>query len=415
MVGRLLAAFFGLVLALGATMSARAAEPQLTLEATVEADSPEPYVGEMILLTLRGDYDAFITLERFEGIELPNFTWLQLGRDVWSKGRKNGREYTSVERRLAIYPQKPGTFTIGPFRHRLTVDDGSGRRSETIVVSNAVTLTVRPKPATNGGWWLPARNVAIEDHWDMDTARLADGATATRTVTITAEGQTAAALPPPPKVVAPWLIAFIAPETRTTEITRDGPTGTVRWQWRMRLSKAEPGRLQAFHIPWFDTQSRQMRDVVMKSRRFAYATVTAPEGSSAPIRAWNWLLPLAVGLVLPIGAALNGRRPMPAREILARFRRWLPERDALAMRSARMRGDVKAYRLAAARRLAHHGHAPERHLAEIDAALFRRAPIRAVDLRETDRRLRGLFRRPAEAGTCERQLSPRDTVPQRGR
>ena len=402
MVGRLIAMLLGLLLAIVAMSPARAAEPHLTLQATVEADSPEPYVGEMVLLTLRGDYDAFITLERFEGIELPNFTWLQLGRDVWSKGRKNGREYTTVERRLAIYPQKPGTFSVGPFRHRLTLDDGNGQRNETFVVSNAVDLTVRPRPATNGGWWLPAKTVTIDDHWDMDTARLPDGATATRTVTITATGQTAAALPPPPKVVAPWLIAFIAPEVRTTEITRDGPVGTVRWQWRMRPSKSEPGRLPAYHIPWFDTQSRQMRDLVMKSRRFAYATITAPEGTAARTRLENWLLPLLLGLSLPVGAALHRRRPVPAREILSRLRRRLPERDALVMRAALIRGDVGAYRRIAARRLSRRGLSPEQELAVIDAALFRGAVTQPVDLRQVDRRLRGLFRRqpgPTHAGS----------------
>ncbi|NDW04150.1 BatD family protein [Jiella pacifica] len=401
MVGKLIAVLFGLFLAFGAATSADAAEPDLTLEATIEADSLEPYVGEMVLLTLRGDYDAFITLERFEGIELANFTWLQLGRDVWSKSRKNGREYTTVERKLALYPQKPGTLAIGPFRHRLTLDDGSGRRSETIVASNALDLTVKPKPATDGGWWLPAKNVTIDDHWDMDTARLADGATATRTVTITAVGQTAAALPPPPKVVAPWLIAFIAPEIRTTEITRDGPVGTVQWQWRMRPSRSEPGRLPAYHIPWFDTQSREMRDLVMKSRRFAYATITAPEGSAARTRLENWLLPLALGLLLPVGAALHRRRPLPAREILARLRRWLPERDALAMRAARIRGDVRAYRRIAAKRLSRHGHAPEQELAAIDAALFRGAPVQVMDLHSLDRRLREVFHRAEAANEID--------------
>ncbi|MAU97609.1 MAG: hypothetical protein CMP81_17255 [Fulvimarina sp.] len=408
MVGRLTATLLWLVLCVGAAAPAPAAAQDLTLTATIEADAPEPYVGEMVLVTLKGYYDAFITLERFEGIQLANFTWLQLGRDVWSKGRKNGREYTSVERRLALYPEKAGTLAIGPFRHHLTIDDGKGRRSETVVVSNAASLTVRPKPATIAGWWLPARNITIDDHFDMDTARLADGATATRTVTITATGQTAGALPPPPKVVAPWLIAFIAPEVRSTQITRDGPVATVRWQWRMRPSKAEPGRLPAYDIPWFDTKSRQMRNVVMKSRRFAYATITAPEGDVARTSLAAWLLPLGLGLALPVAAGLAGRRPLRPREILARLRARLPERDTIAMRTALLRGDARAYRTIAARRLSRRGLSPERELEALDAALFRpgaRAPTaRGVvgrgsadpgrgDLRSIDRRLRSLFGR----------------------
>lgn len=390
MVGRILAALIWLVLGLGA--GARAAAPDLSLTATIEADSSEPYVGEMVLLTLKGDYAAFITLERFEAVQLPNFTWLQLGRDVWSKTRKNGREYTTVERKLALYPERTGRLTIGPFRHRLTLDDGNGHWSETTVTSNAVSLTVRAKPKTNAGWWLPAKDVSIDDSWDMDPAQLADGATATRTVTITAKGQTAAALPPPPKVIAPWLIAFIAPEQRSTKLTRDGPIGSVRWQWRMRLSKAEPGRLPAYDIPWFDTTSRQMRDVVLKSQRFAYATATAPEQVDAPrTNPAAWLLPLALGLGLPVAATLVGRRPRPPGEILARLRQALPEREALAMRLARLRGDARAYRTAAARRLTRRRLSPEHHLTALDTALFKAGG--PADLGALDRQLRRLLRR----------------------
>ncbi|MBO0904604.1 BatD family protein [Jiella sonneratiae] len=410
-----MALFFG-------AAAARAATPDLTLTATIEADAPEPFVGEMVILTLKGDYDAFITRERFEGVELANFTWLQLGRDIWSKGRKNGREYTTVERKLALYPQKAGSFTIGPFRHQLTIDDGTGRWTETAVVSNAVTLTVLPKPSTGGGWWLPARNVTVDDRFDMDTAHLADGATATRTVTITAVGQTAAALPPPPKLVAPWLIAFIAPEERTTTLTRDGPIGTVRWQWRLRPSKAEPGNLPAYDIPWFDTRSRQMRDIVLKSARFAYATITAPEGRAARTNLAAWLLPLLLGLSLPLVAALAGRRPLPAGTLGARLRRLLPDREAPAMRLARGRGDLRAYRRHAARRLARHGLSPERALAPLDAALFRRRAGDAagsaapVDLGAIDRAVMAALRRqgartdadtrPAHGGDAAPVYSP---------
>ncbi|MCB8836365.1 hypothetical protein [Aurantimonas sp. VKM B-3413] len=361
---------------------------ELALNVTIKADSPEPYVGEMILATLRGNYDAFITLEHFEGIELPNFTWIQLGRDVWSKDRVGGREVTTVERRLALYPRKEGRLSIGPFRHVLTVDDGKGKRSATTVVSNRVDVTIRPKPLTNGGWWLPARRLTVDDHFDMDTAHLENGATATRTVTLTVEGQTADALPPPPEMRAPWLISFIAPEVRETKVTREGPVGKVTWQWRMRPSMSEPGELAAFHIPWFDTTSRQVRDAVLKSHRIAYAAIAEPASSFSPVAISAWLLPLCLGLFLPVAATLTGRRPLPAATILARIRLALPQRETFAMRWAIIRNDAKAYRRAAARRLASRGLAPEAHLAPLDTALFRGGLEKALDLRALHRSLR---------------------------
>ena len=82
-------------------------ERDASLSIEIDTAGASPYTGEMVLVTVRGLYDVTIALEVFQMPDLPNFGWIQLGRDVWSKTRIGGREMTQFERRLALIPNAP--------------------------------------------------------------------------------------------------------------------------------------------------------------------------------------------------------------------------------------------------------------------------------------------------------------------
>ncbi|NDV85354.1 hypothetical protein GTW51_01420 [Aurantimonas aggregata] len=379
-----------LILVFAFTMPAAAA-PEITsrdARLTVEIDPlpATPFEGEMILITVRGLYDVTIGLERLEQPDLRNFGWVQLGRDSWTTQRIEGRQLTVFERRMALYPEAAGALTIAPFIHHLTLVAGNSERFVHDVVSPPVTVAVEPRPADAGAWWLPARSLTYSDEWDRDPAMLGNGETATRTVRIEATGLPANALPPPPKMLAPWLISFVAPEQRSVELTEDGPVSTVVWQWRMRPVGSEPGRLEAFHIPWFDTSTRQMRDIVLNSQRIAFAAMAEPPaGGMAGFFTANAALLAGAGSFLAVLALLlPGRRLRSRAELAGLARRIMPDRDALALRRAARRGDMPATRLAARGLVAHSAGARlatrREALSALDRHLYGRFPTTGFDL-----------------------------------
>ena len=328
-------------------------ERDASLQVVIDPLPATPYDGEMVLVTIRGIYDVTIALESLQQPELRNFGWTQLGRDSWGKQRIAGREMTVFERRLALYPHGSGTLTISPFVHHLTLVAANGDRFVHDVVSKPVELKVEARPAANGNWWLPARNVTYSDVWDRDPGMLGNGETATRTVTITAVGVPPNALPPPPKMVASWLIAFMAPERRSVELTKEnGPVSTVVWQWRFRPARSEPGRMKAFHIPWFDTQSRQARDIVLGSQRIAFAAIAAPKGPGrvAGLLTANagWLAALA-GALMVLALLLPGLKLKSQSDIAALMRRMRPDPDRRRLKRAADRGDWPGARIAVKR------------------------------------------------------------------
>ncbi|MCF8480110.1 MAG: hypothetical protein K9H25_06740 [Rhodospirillum sp.] len=260
-----------LALALGFPWSTTpcAAEPRgdAWIEANIDRapGAPPPYQGEMVLVTVKGYYHDFrIGKEHLSTPSTASFDWVQLGRDSWTDAMVDGRKYTVVTRKLALFPRESGKLTIEPFLHHLTLIDGDGQWFTRDITSSPETLEVLPPPADpSRSWWLPARSITFSDVWDRDPATLKDNETATRTVTITALGANPQTLPPTPALRERWLITFTEPEQRTVQPTEAGPETTVTWIWRLRPITGEPGVIPEVRIPWFDTKDRVPKEIVL--------------------------------------------------------------------------------------------------------------------------------------------------------
>ncbi|WAJ26978.1 BatD family protein [Antarcticirhabdus aurantiaca] len=368
------------------------------LELIVEQPHADTHVEEMVLVRLRGVYTVAVAIEEMKQPPLVNFGWQQLGRDSWTSAFIDGKKRTVFERRLALYPSRPGRLEIGAFTHLLTVADGA-RREKRAVVSAPVAIEVSPIPPDAGGWWLPASRLSYSDEWDRDPSRLASGEVARRTVTIEAVGVPASRLPPRPKMLAEWLITFAEPEERTQAITPDGPVAKVVWRWRMRPVSSEPGLLEAFHIPWYDTQARAVRDIVLRSQRIALEGVLteAPEPGIGDRLADNApVLAAAAGFLLTGAVLLPSRRRLRETEWRRLLRRLPVAPERLRLAAAVRRGDAMTARGIVRRMLAEgatDGEGQARAaLRRLDAALFGRGgpPLRdaLADLGRATRRLR---------------------------
>ncbi|MFD1333844.1 hypothetical protein ACFQ4O_17705, partial [Methylopila musalis] len=309
---RALAGLLFVLLVALAPAPARAASSvfdDVRLEVTPLLNGAAPYPRELVLVRIRGVYRPLINLSKLIQPELVDFAWSELGLDDLRVIEEDGftkREFTRV---IAVYPSRSGTLVIGPFVHRLSVVDGAERR-EIEVVSKPVELKVAEWRGPGGpddarGWWLPARSVEVRDAWSGDPDRVPRGETLTRTVTVTADGAPADMLPPTPKLLSPGIISFLGPTSRETKITPTGPVSQVTYSWEARPTTAFPATVTEMRIPWFDTQTRKMREAVIPARRMAWAADDS--GEPAPVkRAGPSALQIAAALALSFagGAAL---------------------------------------------------------------------------------------------------------------
>ena len=301
------------VLLLAPPARAEISPGDLTLTVTPERNgNAAPFSREMVLLRIHGVYRQQILLEEVVQPSLANFSWTQLGRDLWTKTRlPDGQVAIAFDRVVAVFPHHPGDFTIEPFIHRLTVNDG-GTRQVVNVPSPPVSLPVAAWTKETGGpdvkepWWLPAKDVTITDSWSPDPETIKLGESARRIVTIEAQGMIAEGLPPRPVMRTRGILTFAGPVTRETIITPSGPIARATYQWDVRPGIPEIIPLDAIVIPWFDTVARIMREAEIPARQIGGGLPDRDEDAKPSTPVSPAIIGAAGLLAFGLGLALIG-------------------------------------------------------------------------------------------------------------
>jgi len=246
------------------------ASPNQDVMLEVAFDQSAVHVQSQLLLTVRVLHA--VNLSRGASLSEPdiaNAVVRQLGEDSYAR-TIGGRRYGVFERRYAVFPQASGELVLPPLSFQATLGANSGNwfnqfgsRGNTIRLrSPERRVTVAP-PESGGGPWLPARMLTLVETWDKSPQRLRVGESATRTLTITAEGLTGAQLPPLTQPEVRGLRFYPDQPRISDEESSEGITGT-------RVESAavipsEPGELEfpEVRVRWWDTVNQRFEEAVV--------------------------------------------------------------------------------------------------------------------------------------------------------
>ena len=304
-------------------------------------DLPEtPYQEEMVLLTLRGEYRVNIALEKLHAAELDGFSWMQLGRDEWSEETIDGLPTRVFERRMALFPQQVGRLEVSGFRHEFTLLTPTGDRFPYEVTSDAITLDVLEAPR-DGNWWLPLREIQVEDRWSNPIDKLEVGEGALRIVTVTGVGVSPDMMPPMPELTAPSAFIFPHPERRIVDLTPQGPVSRVFWRWTVRPDGNPSAIINPLEIHYFDTKTREAKTITLATQKMAVATNALAIPATARAAAEpSWCVPFW----LPLFGGMLGGLLLLGGDLRARGRIGITELSqklGLDKRSRALRRDVR--------------------------------------------------------------------------
>ncbi|WP_428511691.1 hypothetical protein [Roseovarius sp.] len=277
---------------------------ELSLEVSVEERTATPYTREMVLLTIRGTYRRYITREMLVQPELEGFNWSQLGPDTWRDERVDGRKVKVFIRRMAVYPERAGTLTIGAFRHRLTLTDEGDDWFAHEIASEPVTIEVDPAPE-GSDWWFPVRRLEVSDQWSNAPDQLTPGEGVLRVIRIEALGATPEMIPPMPELASPSGMIFAHPEKRLIQLTPEGPKTIAFWRWTIRPGNDVSALVEPLSFDYFDTTTRQSRTVEIGAQRVAYGARVPGSGDDPADTAQAAPRPEPAEAVLPGGPALG--------------------------------------------------------------------------------------------------------------
>jgi len=354
------------------TVSAQTVEPDdLRLELSFEERSGPLYTGEMILLKIRGFYKIRVARETLRQSDLDGFDWMQLGEDKWSKDTSQGGEILQYERVIALFPNRVGLIDIQPFVHELELWTQNGRRFEHQLKSDTLSIEVTERPPSED-WWLPVRQIRVDDRWSNSPDKLGTGEGALRVVTLTVEGTLPEQVPPMPELGSAGAFVFPHPEVRMTRLYRRGPVTRVFWRWTVRPENPPSAYLKPVRIPYFDTKLREHREILLAAQRIAMteeavasylaeanadSVVALLEKTStsdtAPtsLRGASMVMPfgLLVGFIVGFTLLMSGKmrdRRWTLKRWLPRFR---PDADLTALKYATASDDTAAARQAIVR------------------------------------------------------------------
>ena len=349
---------------------------ELELSVSIDDADAMPVAREMVLITIRGVFRRHITREMLIQPDLEGFSWAQLGPDHWTDERIDGQQVKVFERRMAIYPDRTGTLTIGAFTHRLTLTDEGDDWFEHDIHSEPISLTVSEAPA-HDGWWFPVRSLKIADDWSNAPDQLTPGEGVLRVVRIEALGVTPEMIPPMPELKSPSAMIFPHPEKRLVELTAEGPVTYAFWRWTIRPSNDTSTIVEPLRFSYFDTIYRDLREVTISAQRVAYGSVTGPapraavSGVGVPSRLPGWPVALIASVVLVVGTVVGlGGRSIIGVQALHRFAVFDPLARRM-WRSARVQ-DFAAMRRASADMMRRDGPSKERAalLDDLDQSVF---------------------------------------------
>jgi len=337
--------------------------PTVFIEVEVEPKNGPYYVHAQLQLTVRVFYQQSLTEAAISQPE-PTPASVRLLNEVPFQADRGGVHYRVLERHYAVFPERSGPLQIPPMKlsgrlverrsDRLWQPTVRGRRIE--VTSDAIDLTIQPKPASfTGDAWLPARSLQLTQTVSANDS-LKVGEPVTRTVIVDAVGLEENMITPPA-----W------PELADARIYPDQPQGISRndgdWvlghkEFRYAVVPEKEGELilPKLSLHWWDTVNDREQTAVLPERRLkvlpsnlapaAPEVPAAPEASVTPAamaaplpradetgRYWHWLTLLFATLWLTSSGLLfwqwRGRTRKPSVESAGKEQQGHKEKEVL--------------------------------------------------------------------------------------
>ncbi|MDX1816190.1 MAG: BatD family protein, partial [Marinobacter sp.] len=165
----------------------------------LSADKDQVYVQEQLILTIKLFFTGNLIRGELSEPEDPDTIIEPLGKQSEYTRYRDGIRYRVVERRYALYPQKPGELKLPPIRFEGQARTPEGQLKFLRDSQEFFAVTVKDIPADfTGDTWLPASDLSLEESGLPSTGKVDTGENLTRTLTLKASGLPAETLPPLP-------------------------------------------------------------------------------------------------------------------------------------------------------------------------------------------------------------------------
>jgi len=245
----------------------------------LSADKAEVYVQEQLILTIRLFFRGNLIRGELSEPQHPNVVIEPLGKQQEFSRYRDGVRYRVVERRYALFPQRPGNFRLPPIRFEGQSRDAQGKLKFLRDSEELFEIPVKEVPSQfTGKTWLPASSVSLTEAGLPPTLDVKTGENITREIRLTAANLPSETLPPLPNAVPPGLRSYPEQPERITETMPDGLSSSLTQSVALVPVEAGQMTLPAIRIHWWDTEADRERIAEIPEKTL---TVTGPDAAGA--------------------------------------------------------------------------------------------------------------------------------------
>ncbi|QSP94366.1 protein BatD [Marinobacter salinisoli] len=233
----------------------------------LSADKADLYVQEQLTLTVRLFFSGRLIRGDLSEPNHPNAIIEPLGKQREYARYRDGLQYRVVERRYAIFPQRPGEFTLAPIEFEGQARDAAGKLLFLRDSEELYGIPVKDVPPEfTGDVWLPASALALNETGLSQAGTINIGDNLTHELTLKATGLPSEALPPLPGTTPEGLRRYPEQPERSTDVTPEGLVSSLKQSAALVPVKAGALTLPEIRIPWWDTTSDTQRVAVIPAR-----------------------------------------------------------------------------------------------------------------------------------------------------
>jgi hypothetical protein len=246
---------------------------ELVLELIADVD--EVYVQGQVLLTQRLLSATDNSAYEFGDVKIDSLDVVvePLGDERQYQARIADRRYLVRERQYTLHPQQSGRLEVGPVmaeaaaRYDLFGTGGSRR-----IRSRPLAINVKPIPAGyRAAYWLPATRLELREDWHGDTSALVAGEPVKRSLTLLADGLTAAQLPQLELPAIDGIRQYPQQPGLENSRTRDGIRGIRAQEVALIPGAAGVYRVPELRVPWWNLETGKMEVATLPARELVVA------------------------------------------------------------------------------------------------------------------------------------------------
>ncbi|AOY87244.1 hypothetical protein BKP64_03055 [Marinobacter salinus] len=242
------------------------------------ADKAEVYVQEQLILTVRLFFSGNLIRGELSEPQHPNAIIEPLGKQQEFSRYRDGVRYRVVERRYAVFPQKPGNLALPAIRFEGQARDANGKLIFLRDSEQLFDVPVNDVPAEfTGNTWLPATRLSIDESGLPPSMQVETGENLSRKLILSAAGLPSEALPPLPDDTPKGLRSYPEQPERSTQVTSDGLNSTLSQTTALVPVKPGDMTLPEIRIPWWNTKTDSQEIAVIPARSLQVSGLTTPD------------------------------------------------------------------------------------------------------------------------------------------